>query len=246
MSRLIAVAVLFASFASLSAQDAQVIEAKGYIIPVNRVQVSARVPGVVSEILVREGEVVRKGDAIVRLDATAFQIDLQRAEANLQASEAKLRQILDSGNKVANPDQILAKAGLTKAQADRDMARYRLDATTIRSPIDGTLILVTPNVGDSLRGDGPAANPVCMICNLLELDVEVDIDEKSIRLIEVRQPCEIQLTAYPDVKIVGEVVRIVPHANRQKSTVPVRVRFTTPANMKIVPDLTATVRIMVK
>jgi len=48
------------------------------------------------------------------------------------------------------------------------------------------------------------------------------------------------------VKIVGEVVRIVPHANRQKTTVPVRVRFTTPANMKIVPDLTATVRIMVK
>ena len=58
------------------------------------------------------------------------------------------------------------------------------------------------------------------------LEVEADVSESSISKIKVGQPAEIQLDAFPDLRLLGEVSsRIVPTVDRSKATLLVKVAF---------------------
>src|SRR6185369_11810812 len=66
---------------------------------------------------------------------------------------------------------------------------------------------------------------ICTIVDMESLEIEIDVNESYINRVEPGQPVDATLDAYPDWKIPCKVVAIIPTADRQKSTVKVRVGF---------------------
>jgi len=238
MFRLTLLAILFGTL-PLSAQNI-VLESIGYLVPTHRVEVFTRVPGQVTELPIVEGQRLKKGDVLARLEVAPYQIDMQRADAQVIVTEARLQQVMNAGNAITATEKASAKSLHLRAEADRDMAKYRLDATTIRAPIDGTILTIGTQVGGTARNDGMQAAPICVIADLTQMEVEVDIPERDIRKIRVGQLCQVIVNISPEETLKGEVARVIPQANRAKGTIPVRVKFELGKRM-LIPDLTAVV-----
>src|SRR6266567_2374336 len=67
-----------------------VLEAKGYVLPVNQITVGPRVSGLVVESRMEEGRRVKAGDLLARLDAAEYEAGLRLARADLKLAEAGL------------------------------------------------------------------------------------------------------------------------------------------------------------
>jgi HlyD family secretion protein len=85
-------------------------------------------------------------------------------------------------------------------------------------------------------GGGFTRTGIGTIVDMLSLEVEVDVNESYINRVEPGQPVEAVLDAYPEWKIPCKVIAIIPTADRQKSTVKVRVGFDQ-LDRRILPDM---------
>lgn len=100
-----------------SLADDDVLEASGHIAVRTKVQVTCRVSGVVTELLFAEGQSVRQGDVLARLEATLYDAEVAEAKSQLALAQANLQQ-LHNGSR---PEEICqAQAALTGAKLRRE------------------------------------------------------------------------------------------------------------------------------
>ena len=130
-----------------------VVEAAGTVVSLDTVDIRAQVSGSVSEVVVREGQFVRRGDLLFRLDDRADRANLERARAQLLRDQATLadldRQLaraqdLRAQNFIAQSavDSVLAQVEAQRAAVASDQAAIRssdvaLSFDTITSPLSG-------------------------------------------------------------------------------------------------------------
>jgi multidrug efflux system membrane fusion protein len=144
-------------------RDMAVIERTiGTVVANSSVQVTARVQGHMNQAFFKEGQLVKKGQLLFQLDARPYQAALDRAEANLVASEAKYKryQTLADSNAISQLTYDDAHAAYLQAKADVDTARLNLEYTRIVSPVNGKTgaILVQPgNFVTATAGTGSSA-----------------------------------------------------------------------------------------
>jgi len=126
------------------------------------VQVSPDVSGLVTEVRVRNNQVVNKDDVLFVLDRPRFELALHQAEASVAAIAVALAQARRENERNRNlkdlatteqveegqskVDQLIAQ--LNSARAQRDVARLNLDRTTIRAPVNGIVTNVDLRPGD--------------------------------------------------------------------------------------------------
>lgn len=126
------------------------------------------------------------------------------------------------------------------AQAGVDGAQVQLDYCTVRAPFSGVVIAKAAQVGEIISplsaGGGFTRTGVGTIVDMDSLEIEVDVNEAYINRVVANQPIEAVLDAYPDWKIPGHVIAIIPTADRGKATVKVRVAFDQ-KDGRIVPDM---------
>lgn len=137
-------------------------------------------------------------------------------------------------------------ANIAVAQAIVRGAEVALDNTRIRAPFDAVVLTKNADLGDIVTPLGAAANAksaVVSIADLSSLQVEADVSESNLSRIHPGQPCEIVLDALPDRRFRGELVTIVPTADRSKATVQVKVRFRD-LDPRILPEMSARVAIL--
>jgi len=89
-------------------------------------------------------------------------------------------------------------------------------------------------------GGGFTRTGICTIVDMESLEIEIDVNESYINRVEAKQPVEATLDAYPDWKIPCKVIAIIPTADRQKSTVKVRVGFDK-LDPRILPEMSVKV-----
>jgi membrane fusion protein (multidrug efflux system) len=140
------------------AQERPVAQAKdfvGRVEAVERVEVRARVTGYLDAVLFKEGEVVKEGQPLYRIEPDLFKPAVEQAQGALQGTKAskELSKVeLDRANQLLEKtygtpqkrDQAKAAddnaaANIIKAQADLDTAKINLAYTDIRSPITGKI-----------------------------------------------------------------------------------------------------------
>ena len=101
----------------------EVTRGEGSIIPSSKTQVIQNLEGgILSEILVREGDIVEAGDVVVRIENTIATANLEDARAqylSLQATEARLVAELDELEEIAFPDSVKAEAPIVAADQQR-------------------------------------------------------------------------------------------------------------------------------
>ena len=239
-----------------------VLIASGYVVAQRKAAVASKGTGRLVYLGVVEGDRVRTGQVIARIEDDDVKAELAREQANLALSRAELldaerslareRTLMDSNfTSQASYDAAEAryqrvKAGIAVAQAALQSAQVALENTVIRAPFDGTVLTKNADVGEvvaPLAGSAFSKSAVVTIADLRSLQVEADVAESNLEAISLDQPCEIVLDAYPDVRYPAVVARVVPTADRAKATVQVKVAFRS-YDARVLPEMSAKVHFL--
>jgi RND family efflux transporter MFP subunit len=174
-----------------------------------------------------ERELRRQTDLLANKIAT--QADFERAEAALLALKARLVQ---------------QQSEIEVAQREVAAWQQQMDDTIIRAPFGGIVTSKNAQPGEMISpvsaGGGFTRTGICTIVDMQSLEIEIDVNESYINRVEPGQSVEAVLDAYPDWKIPCKVIAIIPTADRQKSTVKVRVGFDK-LDKKILPEMSVKV-----
>lgn len=117
----------------------ETLTATGTLLPNESVELQSELSGTISEILFQEGEEVRAGTVLVRIDDSEWLAQYARARAALELeelNEKRQRGLLASRN-ISEADYDASVAGLHKARADVQLIEAQLAKTRIRAPFDG-------------------------------------------------------------------------------------------------------------
>jgi RND family efflux transporter MFP subunit len=120
------------------------------------------------------------------------------------------------------------------------VAQVQLDNTVILAPFSGIVIAKAAQPGEMISpisaGGGFTRTGIGTIVDMDSLEIQVDVNESYINRVTAGQPVEATLNAYPDWKIPGSVIAIIPTADRSKATVKVRIAIRS-KDARIVPDM---------
>ena len=161
----------------------------------------------------------------LRADGIANQADLDNAETEVGAYEARL---------ALSEEQVRV--------SERQVAMRQNDVadTVILAPFDGVAVSKDAQPGEMISpvsaGGGFTRTGICSIVDMSSLEIEVDVNESYINRVTSGQRIEAVLDAYPDWRIPGKVITMVPTADRQKATVLVRIAFDH-LDPRILPDM---------
>jgi HlyD family secretion protein len=249
------------------------LNATGRVVAQRRASVSSKGTGRLEWLGVQEGQMVREGDVIARLEnrdvaaqreqaaaqVQAARANLAQGEAELEDAQASLKRAQDLArqNFISGSALDTAEARYNKARAQIDTlkaqigvaeANFRVasvgyDQTLIRAPFSGIVLTKSANVGDIVTPFSSASGTtgaVVTMADMETLEVEADVSESSIAKIAVGQPTEIQLDAFPELRLLGEVSRVVPTVDRSKATLLVKVKFVE-RDPRVLPDMSAKV-----
>ena len=153
-----------------------------------------------------------------------------------------------AGVSAAEASIALSEARLNASRAAVDEARVAVEYTLIRAPFDGVVLKKGADIGDVLAPFAAATSSkgaVVTMADLNTLEVEADIAESNLTSVTAGQPCEIQLDALPDVRLLGEVGMVVPTVDRTKATLMAKVRFID-RDPRVLPDMSARVAFLSK
>lgn len=172
----------------------------------------------------------------------------RRNEAEVQVRLAEARRTLERNQRLRE-EGLVSQAGLDAAEADAEalaarqavarseartaenalaLARRFLDDTVITAPFSGVVVSKNAQPGETISpmsAGGFTRTGIATIVDMDSLEIEVDVNEAFINRVRAAQRIEAALDAYPDWRIPGSVISIVPTADRQKATVKVRIGF---------------------
>jgi RND family efflux transporter MFP subunit len=286
---------------SLPEADDFVLETTGFISAKSKVHLNPSIPGKIVELPIKEGEKIKKGDVVVRIDDVQFKADVLQATAALELAKARLRELQEGSRKEdiaqarsvvaqaqarvnlanaefkryeilkdsvstseydkalsardeakhyleqvqqslslleagARPVQLeVAQAEIDRAAAALSKAKHLLDSAVVCSPIDGTVLQKTGELGEYIRPES-LVQSLCVIADLNDVEVEVDVQERDLALVKVGLPCKLTVEAYGDREFHGKVARILPIASRQRGAVQLRIGVAD-AKGELIPDM---------
>ncbi len=200
--------------------------------------VASEVEGKVVSLLAREGQTVRKGQTLVELRKDHLEIDLAAAEAELREAEARLKQAkhnLERSQELFD-SQVLSLGQLDDAryesdawkgkteQLAADIARTNLniERSSVRAPFAGVVVAERIDVGEWV-GKGDA---VLEMISLFELEVRVEVPESHFRNLNPGAIATVDFEALPGYQVKGQVTSIIPRANPQARTFPIKIKIT--------------------
>jgi len=220
-----------------------VLEMRGFVVAPRTVAICPKAAGHIVQIMVNEGQQVKAGDVLAKLESAEQGAGVQLARAELQLAELKF-QAAKSGT---GPAVGVAQAEIEIAKAKLELARARLEATILRAPISGTVVSLRGEPGslvDPRPGPG-AVGSVCEISDLRSPEIEVDIPERDAAKLRAGMNCRVRIDAYPDREFTGQLTRLGPTANRAKATIGGRVRFSLPdGETRVLPEMSAIVQFL--
>jgi HlyD family secretion protein len=161
--------------------------------------------------------------------------DLEAAESQYRSTEARLvrnKLALDMWMKGPRDERIaMALAEHQQYAAERDKAKWRLDNTTVKAPVSGTILTKKAEKGNMVNpsafSNGLSAS-LCDMADLSDMEVDLAIAERDIGKVAKGQKCKVVAEAFPKREYAGVVSRIMPQADRAKGAVPVRVKIAIP------------------
>jgi membrane fusion protein (multidrug efflux system) len=187
--------------------------------------VRAESSGSVLEVTAREGQPVRRGQLLARIEDQAVSDAVSSAQSAVRAAEQALRlaereasrsDALVKGGAIAERELETARGNVIAAQAQlEDMrsrlasARKQVDNLTIRAPIDGVVAARPGNAGDVVS----AGSELYRIIDPRSMRLEAAVPSEALSAIKIGLPVQFQVRGYPDQAFEGKIERISPAAD---------------------------------
>ena len=198
---------------------ADYLETNGSLEAENEVDIVARTTGPIVELNVEEGDFVRAGQVLARIDAVEIEAQLGIARVNLAEAELAWNRAQDSfeAEVVSQEAYDLARSNFDSAAAQIVGTEILLDFTVIRAPFDGLIVeRVIKNaeyVGNNAR--------LFRISDFDPLLCPIQLPEKDLPRLELGQPAHLTVEAYPGARFPARVLRISPVVDPATGTVKV-------------------------
>ena len=172
-------------------------------IRADTVQVTPDVSGLVTDVMIRENQLVRKGQVLFLIDQPRYQLALQQAEASVQHQQALLDEATREDKRNRSLGNLVsvevlqqgttrlaeAQAALAQAVTARDLAKLNLDRTTVVAPVNGILANVQLQPGDYAT----AGHPIFALIATDSLHVDGYFEETKLPRIHVGDRATVQL-----------------------------------------------------
>jgi RND family efflux transporter MFP subunit len=209
------------------------------------------VAGRMEEFLVNEGQLVRKGELLARLDDRDYQYELEKARANQRKALADLNRSLS----IYKQDQgAISKGAIDSDRRAKEVtdaavqqAEKAVEDTLLRAPFDG--YVARKLVADFANVQ--AKEPVLILQDISELEVEVSVPERDmvgrertndLDALTARLQPEVSITSMPGRSFPARVKEIATTADPDTRTFQVTLIFDPPDDVSILPGMTARAR----
>ncbi|MGB2698245.1 MAG: efflux RND transporter periplasmic adaptor subunit [Candidatus Zixiibacteriota bacterium] len=212
------------------------INSTGVIEPTLTVELKSKASGEIIELPIEEGDMVKKGQLIARLDQTTAKNDFDQSQADLEVARVALsqateqtqrqKQLYDRGliSELDYENSILAKeranSDLVRATTALEYAKERLSDTIIKSPIDGIVLTKFVEKGQIIASGISAVTGGTTIATVADMSrayVRTSVDEVDIGQVALNQKATVIAETYPDREFRGEVLRIHPLAKVEQN-----------------------------
>ena len=237
------VAVLLVAPGSAPGQGAAAQAVEGRLEPRRSVAIGAQVNGTVAQVLVEEGDRVREGQLLARIDPAKYRARLEEAQARVRKARAvakesareleRQKKIYNRGLsarhdlEIAQRDAARDRAEVEAAQAAVRQARVDLEYTEIRAPMSGVVAKRNVHSGETVIANLQPPLLFRLASPLDRLDVVVRVREGLVAGLETGQEVRVEFPALKGPERTGKVVRIarVPEEDPDGAPAyPVRVR----------------------
>ncbi len=199
------------------------LDLSGTLKALNYAVIKARVAGELKELSVREGDVVKAGQVLARIDPTEYQRRWQQAKEQADAARAQMEiaQRQWDTNKALVDQGFIAKTALDNSQASyqgavathqaaiagADVARKALDDAVLYAPFAGVVALRAAQAGERVNVDAK----VLELVDLSQLELEVPLSPSDSVDVRIGQVAHLQVEDRPET-ITAKVKRISPSA----------------------------------
>ncbi len=189
------------------------IGAEASLKPAEEVNVQAPEEGIVTNVLVQEGQLVERGQPLYRVASPIVEAEARRSLAQRELHAAK-----SSGNRaLANAMMTFQSASrAAAAQTALETARYRQDFLIVRSPIAGRIL--TPRPGDLEGRYVGSGFTLARIGDCRKMVAEVSVSERLLEYLSAGASVTAQVQTRPMKSYTGAVVRISPATIEQPQT----------------------------
>lgn len=206
-----------------------IISATGKIEPVRTLEIRSKASGEIKELNVEDGDRVKKGQVIAKLEQTTALNDYEQAKADMQVAKVTYDQKEKEFNRQSGlyNKQLIseqefetsklgletAKSQLVRSEAALSSAKERLDDTILESPMDGIVLQKYVEEGQVISSGISNVSGGTLIATLADLNsvyVKADVDETDIGKVDFNQKVVVIADAFPEERFIGKVLRIAP------------------------------------
>lgn len=191
------------------------VDGDAVVAPLRQAEIQPETEGVVSKVLVREGQTVRAGQVVAEMEDWNAQSGVAEAQSRYQTALLQMNKALATNDGTTAGEQRV-QAEYWKAELSR--SQELLDKSQLRSPIDG--VIATPHVEDFAGRKLGRGDSFAQVIDTSRAIVDVAASDDDAGLLKVGEEASVKLNSYPTKTFHGEVAIVSPKAiNLQDSAV---------------------------
>ncbi len=200
------------------------VTVSGVIEPIRTVGVNSQLSGVLRVVAAQEGDVVRPGQLLARVDDTELRAQLAAADASFQVAEASYgrAQQLWERRVITLPEFERERTARAAAKAQLEQLQTRVDYARIASPIAGVVTEKRLEAGDLVSPQ----TRLFTVADVSTLVVRVGVSELDVVDLGPGDLVVLALDAFPDRAFHGRIRRVFPSGDPTTRLVPVEVALT--------------------
>src|SRR5438876_574073 len=192
----------------------------GYIVTRHKyITIGTKILGQIVDEPIEEGQHIKAGDVLARIDDRDYQAQLRQAIAIRDVAKANLHLLQDKADRARHliksgaisTDDFetaitaaeVAQAELERDEAAVDYAKFNVNQCVITSPINGIVLKKYRELGDTINFGGQiqaggGATEIAQLADTDDMRAEVDINEADIAKVSIGSPVVVALDSYPD------------------------------------------------
>lgn len=199
------------------------VDGDAVVAPLRQAEIQPETEGVVSKVLVKEGQIVRAGQVVAEMEDWNAQSGVAAAQSRYQSALLQMNNALAT-NDGTTAGELRVQAEYWKAELDR--ARELLEKSQLRSPIDG--VIATPHVEDFAGRKLDRGDSFAQVVDSSQAIIDVAAADDDAGLLKLGQQASVKLNSYPAQTFHGEVAIVSPKATSVQNSAVFYARVSVP------------------
>jgi RND family efflux transporter MFP subunit len=197
------------------------VTVSGVVEPIRAVGINTQISGAILGVEALEGDLVRAGTVLARLDDRELRAQVASAEASHEMARANFQRSerLRERQVITAAEYDRDRSALAAAEAQLQQLRTRLEYTTIRAPITGMITEKRAEAGDIVG----VQTRLFTLADVDTMVVRVQVSELDVVQLDPGDAVAVLLDAYPNRPLTGRIRRIFPAADPATRLVPVEI-----------------------